>query len=135
MREPSIEEVAEHIRMKTQEVQDILNLGGTVVSLDSETHEDSCNLHDLLEDYTYSPESMFIKKFIREDTVRCLKKLFKNERKVLMYRFAFLGGKRYTLKRISSKLSISPETVRQIEIRALRKLKEQAPELLDYVYN
>ncbi|MCX7788318.1 MAG: RNA polymerase sigma factor RpoD/SigA [Spirochaetes bacterium] len=135
MREPSIEEIAGRIRMKSHEVQDILNLSGTVVSLDSEMHEDSCNLHDLLEDYTYSPESVFMKKIMREDTVRSLKRLFEKERKVLMYRFAFLGGKRYTLKKISSKLSISPETVRQIEIRALRKLKEQAPELLDYVYN
>lgn len=135
MREPSIEEIAGHIRMKSHEVQDILNLAGTVVSLDSEMHEDSCNLHDLLEDYTYSPESVFMKKIMREDTVRCLKRLFDKERKVLMYRFAFLGGRRYTLKKISSKLSISPETVRQIEIRALRKLKEHAPELLDYVYN
>lgn len=135
MREPSVEEIASHIRMKSHEVQDILNLSGTVVSLDSEMHEDSCNLHDLLEDYTYSPESLYMKKRMREDTVRCLQRLVEKERKVLMYRFAFLGGKRYTLKKISSKLLISPETVRQIEIRALRKLKEQAPELLDYVYN
>lgn len=135
MREPSIEEIAGHIRMKSHDVQDILNLSGTVVSLDSEMHEDSCSLHDLLEDYTYSPESLFMKKIMREDTVRCLKRLIDKEREVLMYRFAFLEGKRFTLKNISSKLSISPETVRQIEIRALRKLKEQAPELLDYVYN
>ncbi|GAB4367139.1 MAG: RNA polymerase sigma factor RpoD [Spirochaetales bacterium] len=135
MREPTLEELAGHTRMKRHEVQDILTLAGTVVSMDSEVHEDHGNLHDLLEDYTYNPEFLFLKKSLREDTIRCMKNLFEKERKVLMYRFAFQGGKRCTLKKIGSKLSISPETVRQIEIRALRKLKEQAPQLLDYVYN
>ncbi|MFQ3620606.1 MAG: RNA polymerase sigma factor RpoD/SigA [Spirochaetales bacterium] len=135
MREPTVEELAEQAHMKTQEVQDLLNITSAVVSMDSEFNEESGNLHDILEDFTYSPDHLFIKKSLREDALRSLKKLIEKERKVLLYRFAFIDGNRYTLKKISAKLSISPETVRQIELRALRKLKEQATELYDYVYN
>jgi RNA polymerase primary sigma factor len=71
---------------------------------------------------------------MREETLRFLERLKDRERQILLYRFAFYGGKKYTLKRISDEMGISPETVRQIEIRALRKLKEQAGELREYVY-
>ena len=60
--------------------------------------------------------------------------LLEKEKKILLYRFSFYGGKKYTLKSIGEELGISPETVRQIEIRAIRKLKEYAEELQDYVY-
>jgi RNA polymerase primary sigma factor len=72
---------------------------------------------------------------LKDETRKFLDRLLDRERQILMYRFAFYGGKKYTLKRISDEMGISPETVRQIEIRALRKLKEQAEELKDYVYN
>ena len=135
MREPSIDEVAHYIKMESHEVQDILNLSNGIVSMDSENREENGNLHDVLEDYTYSPDKLFMKKIMREDALKFLKQLFPKEQQVLLYRFAFVGGDRYTLKRISRQLSISPETVRQIEMRALQKLKEQAVELKEYVYD
>jgi RNA polymerase primary sigma factor len=135
MRKPSIDEVAHYIKMERHEVQDILNLSNGIVSMDSENREENGNLHDVLEDYTYSPDKLFMKKIMREDALKFLKQLFPKEQQVLLYRFAFVGGDRYTLKRISRQLSISPETVRQIEMRALQKLKEQAVELKEYVYD
>jgi RNA polymerase primary sigma factor len=57
------------------------------------------------------------------------------EQQILLYRFAFYGGRKYTLKMIGDELGISPETVRQIEIRALRKLKECAAELREFAFN
>ena len=59
-------------------------------------------------------------------------KLLEKEKKILLYRFEFCGGEKYTLKRIGAELGISPETVRQIEKRALRKLKDNAPEMISY---
>ena len=45
------------------------------------------------------------------------------------------GGEKYTLKRIGEEMGISPETVRQIEIRALRKLRDQAEEYKEFLFN
>ncbi len=60
----------------------------------------------------------------RDDTMRFLDGLQEKEKQILLYRFSFLSGRRYTLKKIGDELGISPETVRQIEIRALKKLQD-----------
>jgi RNA polymerase primary sigma factor len=70
----------------------------------------------------------------REETLRFLERLRDKERKILLYRFAFYGGKKYTLKRISDEMGISPETVRQIELRALRKLRQHAGEIEEFAH-
>jgi RNA polymerase primary sigma factor len=133
MRKPSIEEVAKELKIEKEEVLEILNISGTVVSLDTEINTDAGTLHDVYEDNSYSPEREFMKKSMRDQTLLFLERLREKEKKILLYRFAFHGGKRYTLKRISDELGISPETVRQIEMRALKKLREQAVDLQDYV--
>ena len=74
-------------------------------------------------------------KCIQEETMKFLEHLLEKEKKILLYRFSFYGGKKYTLKKIGEELGISAETVRQIEIRAIKKLREHADELKEYVYN
>jgi RNA polymerase primary sigma factor len=71
---------------------------------------------------------------LRERTLKFLETLLEKEKQILLYRFAFFGGKKYTLKRIGDEMGISPETVRQIEIRALRKLRQNAAELQEYFW-
>jgi RNA polymerase primary sigma factor len=61
--------------------------------------------------------------------MRVLNHLKNRERRILMYRYQINGGERYTLKRIGDKMGLSPETVRQIEIKALRKIRGEAEEL------
>ncbi|MFP4372776.1 MAG: RNA polymerase sigma factor RpoD/SigA [Spirochaetaceae bacterium] len=134
MRTPTVEEVGAEVGLKPEEVTEILNISTAVVSLDSDLNEDSGTFHDIFEDYSYAPDTELMKRCMREETLRFLECLKDRERQILLYRFAFYGGKKYTLKRISDEMGISPETVRQIEIRALRKLKEQAGELREYVY-
>ena len=134
MRAPSVEEVAEEVGLKREEVSEILSISTAVVSLDSDLNDESGTFHDIFEDYSYAPDTELINRSMREETLRFLERLKDRERQILLYRFAFYGGKKYTLKRISDEMGISPETVRQIEIRALRKLKEQAGELREYVY-
>ncbi len=134
MRSPSVEEVAEEVGLKREEVVQILNVSSGMVSLDSDINDDSGTFHDIIEDYSYSPDAEFIQRSFREQTLQFLDHLKEKERQILLYRFAFHGGKKYTLKSISDEMGISPETVRQIEIRALKKLKEHAEELREYVY-
>ncbi len=134
MREPTFDEVGSEVGLDSDEVERIAGLAGTMVSLDSEINdEDSGTFHDVFEDYSYSPDEVLMKDSVREETLRFLERLKERERQILLYRFAFNGGKKHTLKSISDEMGISPETVRQIEIRALKRLRQEADVLREYV--
>ena len=133
-RTPNIEEIARELGLKKREVETIVQLSNAVVSLDGPTQEDSGTLQDVIEDNSYIPERDLLRENLRERTLKFLETLLEKEKQILLYRFAFYGGKKYTLKKIGDEMGISPETVRQIEIRALRKLKENAEELREFVY-
>ncbi len=134
IRRPSVDEVAAEVGMSRQDVLHILLVASSPVSLDGELgEEDSGTLHDLYEDYTYSPEAPLMAESIREGTLASLDCLHERERIVIRSRFALEGGDRSTLKSISDQMGISPETVRQIELRALRKLRAQSAELRELV--
>lgn len=120
--------------MSHEDVVQILNISNGPVSLDGEINSDSGTLHDVFEDYSYAPDNEIMQKVLREETLKFLERLREKEKKILLYRFAFYGGKKYTLKRISDEMGISPETVRQIEMRALRKLRQHADEIEEFVY-
>ena len=133
-RKPTVDQVAKEVGMKGSEVSSLLNAATAVASLDSDENFESGSLLDMCEDYTYDPDGELIKKSMHEDTMRFLEHLMDKERQILLYRFSFYGGKKYTLKSIGEKMGISPETVRQIEMRAIRKLREHAHEVREYLY-
>ncbi len=135
MREPTAREIAMEVGVETNDVQSLMEMSYNVVSLDGDTGDDSGSLKDVFEDYSFDPGRELLRKSLREDTLRSLDLLPSKEKEILLYRYSFHGGKRYTLKKIGDKMGISPETVRQIEIRALRRLGETASELRAYVYN
>jgi RNA polymerase primary sigma factor len=126
-REPTPGEIAKELHVSVDLVAEIIGMAATLVSLESESGEDSGSIIDVYEDYSYSPDGEIMKTCAREETLEMLGLLLEKEKRILMYRFEFLGGKRHTLKSIGAELGISPETVRQIEKRALRKLKENVP--------
>ena len=134
-RTPTMSEIADEIGMKEKDIESILALSGNVGSLSCSPGTDNGTLQELIEDTTYEPERELINNSLREETRRFLETLLEKEKQILMYRFAFYGGKKYTLKRIGDELGISPETVRQIEIRALKKLRKCADSLKEYVYS
>jgi len=134
-RVPRLSEIAAEIGMKEKDIETILSLSTNVVSLSCSPGTDNGTLQELIEDTTYEPGRELINNSLREETRRFLETLLEKEKQILMYRFAFYGGKKYTLKRIGDELGISPETVRQIEIRALKKLRKCADSLKEYVYS
>lgn len=135
MRPPTAEEIAGEVRLTTEEVSEIMRIAISPVSLDSEINDESSTMMDLLEDYTYSPDGEVMANALREETWNSLNRLKDREREVLRYRYALDGGERYTLKKISDAMGISPETVRQIEMRAIKKLRSDAEHLKQMMVN
>lgn len=133
-RKPELHEIAEALHVRETEVTAVLNSSNPVVSLDWEDEETDSRLVDMFEDNTYQPDDELLKKCAQEDTVKFLNHLREKERKVLLYRFSFYGGKKLTLKRIGEEMGISPETVRQIEMKAIKKLRQHADEMREYIY-
>ena len=135
MREPTLVEIAEEIGLEENEVAVIINSSSSVASLDSSASTENGSLHDMIEDMSFNPDRELMRRTVREDTMKLLDGLQDKEKQILLYRFSFLSGKRHTLKKIGDELGISPETVRQIEIRALKKLRTFSDDLKEYVYN
>lgn len=134
-RSPSVDEISQTTGIGRQDVLCVLNLPSTVVSLDARRDSSSGTLHDACEDYTFSPENAVLAKVMTEDIHKFLDVLQHRERQILLHRFAFYGNPRHTLKDLSSMVGVSPETVRKIEMRAVKKFREEAGPLAEYVYN
>jgi RNA polymerase primary sigma factor len=132
-RSPSIEEIARNTGMARQEISRVMSLPGTVASLDAKSGSPAGSLLEMCEDYSFSPERSLIEKALAEDTRKFLATLVSRERQILLYRYSFYGNHRYTLKDLSAKIGVSAETIRQIEIRAVRKFREEAQPLREYV--
>ncbi|MBN1699475.1 MAG: RNA polymerase sigma factor RpoD/SigA [Spirochaetales bacterium] len=135
MRTPDMHEVAVELGIDEKEIINILTISNHIVSLDSETNDMSGTLQEVLEDYSYDPDRELMQKNLHEETLKHLDRLRKKEKEIILYRYSFYGGKKCTLKTIGARMGISPETVRQIEMRALSKLKENAEELREYCIN
>ena len=133
MRQPKVEELASEIGVSKDDVEFVLSLTHDIISLETNfSGEDSVPVIELHEDYTYNPERALIRKSSREATLQVLSHLKEREKRILMYRFQFNGEDRPTLKSISHRMGLSTETVRQIEIKAIQKLRSHAEELQTY---
>jgi RNA polymerase primary sigma factor len=129
-RQPRTAEIAEYVGIPVKEAEQLIKAGDRVVSLELETGPDeSLVIEDLHEDYTYNPERMFLRKNLRADTIRFLGMLKDREKRILMDRYQLGGARGHTLKAIGDRMGISPEAVRQIEKKALAKIRCHADEL------
>ena len=129
-RAPNYKEIAKEIGESAEDVESIMSITSNIISLDPGDTE-SVGVLEFHEDYTYNPERDALKEDSKTTTMQILNSLKGREKKILMYRYQFEGSGKETLKKISSKLGISPESVRQIELRALRKIRVN-PELQKY---
>jgi len=134
MRSPTIEEIAERTSLSEENILYLLEVSGNPVSLDNDSNLDKGTLMDLVEDPRENPDQALLKKNMIEDTQRFLNMLKDREKEVISYRYSLYDGEKYTLKEVSHFMGISPETVRQIEIRAIKKLRDQAQSMKEYMF-
>ncbi|MDR0451406.1 MAG: RNA polymerase sigma factor RpoD/SigA [Treponema sp.] len=134
-RQPTTADIADYVGMEAEDVEYILNIANNLISLETDISSDeTTTVGDLHEDYTYSPDRELFRQSTRDMTVKFLDNLMERERKILIYRYQLNGGEKQTLKTIGNELGISAETVRQIELRAIKKMRENATELWKSVY-
>ncbi|MDR3166793.1 MAG: RNA polymerase sigma factor RpoD/SigA [Treponema sp.] len=135
MHQPRTDEISEELGIPVEDIEFILNMTSGTISLETDSGDDeTVAVMDFHEDYTYSPERTFMRKSSQADTLRFLDHLKEREKRILMYRYQLNGCERHTLKTIGDKMGLSPETVRQIEIKALQKIRCHAEELRNCLY-
>jgi RNA polymerase primary sigma factor len=134
-RQPSVSEIAAYLGMKAGEVEYILSIASDPVSLESDAGSSgTTTIADLHGDYTYSPERELLRKSTKYMTYKFLETLKEREKKILIRRYRLNGGEKQTLKTIGDEMGISPEAVRQIEIKAMRKMRVNADKFRESVY-
>jgi len=134
MHQPRTSDIAKELGITVQEVDSFINMGADSLYLEHNINDEKVCTMDLHEDYTYSPERNLLRQASRDGAMRIVDKLMDREKHIINYRYQLNGCERHTLREISEKMDISPETVRQIERRALRKIRRHADELRECVY-
>jgi RNA polymerase primary sigma factor len=124
-REPTHAEIAEKMRLPVKKVRKILKFAKQPISLETPIgeEENSC-LGDFIEDkIAPSPLESFIKFSKKENIEKALNTLSEREAKVIKMRFGLGDGNEHTLEEVGARFKVTRERIRQIEAKAMRKLK------------
>jgi len=124
-REPRADEIAREMEITSQKVEEIQRIAQEPVSLETPIgEEEDSQLGDFLEDKDLpSPEDAASRQLLREQLEEMLDDLTDREREVLHLRFGLEGGHAYTLEEVGKRFGVTRERIRQIEAKALRKLR------------
>ncbi|WP_323036116.1 RNA polymerase sigma factor RpoD [Pararhodobacter sp.] len=124
-REPSPEELAEKLQMPLDKVRKVLKIAKEPISLETPIgDEEDSQLGDFIEDKNaVLPLDSAIQENLRETTTRVLSSLTPREERVLRMRFGIGMNTDHTLEEVGQQFSVTRERIRQIEAKALRKLK------------
>jgi RNA polymerase primary sigma factor len=124
-REPSPEEIAERMQLPLDKVRKVLKIAKEPISLETPIgEEEDSHLGDFIEDKgVVSPLEAVIKANLSEQTARVLSTLTPREEKVLRMRFGIGEKSDHTLEEVGQDFAVTRERIRQIEAKALRKLR------------
>ncbi len=124
-REPLPQEIAEKMGIPVAKVRKVLKIAQEPISLETPIgEEEDSHLKDFIEDKrAVSPVDAVIHNNLREQTQDTLKTLTPREEKVLKMRFGVGGGSEHTLEEVGQSFTVTRERIRQIESKALRKLR------------
>jgi RNA polymerase primary sigma factor len=137
-REPTNEEIAKEMEIEVDKVEHIMKIKQDISSLDASIRDDEEDsvLADFIEDEdTASPEESATGQLLKEQVKDMLGALTDREQKILKLRFGLEDGKSHTLEEVGQEFSVTRERIRQIEAKALAKLRKHrdAKKLHDYI--
>lgn len=137
-REPTNAEVAKEMEIDEAKVEHIMKIKQDISSLDASIRDDEEEsvLADFIEDdETITPEESATGQLLKEQVKDMLSALTEREQKILKLRFGLEDGKQHTLEEVGQEFSVTRERIRQIEAKALAKLRKHkdARKLHDYI--
>jgi RNA polymerase primary sigma factor len=124
-REPTNEELAKRLQLPVSKVRKVLRVAQEPISLETPIgEEDESHLGDFIVDQAgISPSDAVINLNLREQTAQVLKTLTPREEKIIKMRFGLEDGSEHTLEEVGQNFAVTRERIRQIEAKALRKLR------------
>lgn len=137
-REPTNEEIAKEMDIEVDKVEHIMKIKQDIHSLDQSVRDDEEDsvLGDFVEDEdTITPEESATNQLLKEQVKDLLGSLSEREQKIIRLRFGLEDGKSHTLEEVGQEFSVTRERIRQIEAKALAKLRKHkdSKKLLDYI--
>ena len=139
-REPTIEELATELEMEPEKVEYVIKIKQDITSLDAgvgrDEGEDDSVLGDFIEDEdTATPEESAANQLLKEQVQSVLSSLSEREQKIIKMRFGLENGKSHTLEEVGQEFAVTRERIRQIEAKALAKLRKHkdAKKLHEYL--
>ena len=139
-REPTIEELAIELDMEPEKVEYVIKIKQDISSLDAgvgrDGDEEDSVLGDFIEDEdTVSPEDSATNQLLKEQVNDVLSSLSDREQKIVRMRFGLDNGKSHTLEEVGQEFAVTRERIRQIEAKALAKLRKHkdARKLYEYL--
>lgn len=136
-REPSEEEIAKKMGITVEKVREVIKISQDPVSLETPIgEEDDSHLGDFVKDINaMTPEEYATNEILKEEIKSVLETLQEREQEVLELRFGLIDGTSHTLEEVGKKFNVTRERIRQIEAKALRKLRHpsRAKKLKDFL--
>jgi RNA polymerase primary sigma factor len=139
-REPTIEELARELEMEPEKVEYVIKIKQDISSLDAgvgrDDGEEDSTLSDFIEDEdSTTPEESARGQLLKEQVQSVLGGLSDREQKIIRMRFGLDGGKSHTLEEVGQEFAVTRERIRQIEAKALTKLRKHkdARKLYEYL--
>ncbi len=136
-REPSEEELAKKMGISVEKVREVIKISQDPVSLETPIgEEDDSHLGDFVQDIsTMTPEEYATNEILKEEIKAVLETLQEREQEVLELRFGLIDGTSHTLEEVGKRFNVTRERIRQIEAKALRKLRHpsRAKKLKDFL--
>lgn len=124
-REPTEQELSDEMDMPVEKIREVLKISSDPISLDIPIgEEEDSRLGDFIrDDNIVGPEEAASYSMLRDEIIKLLDTLTEREQRVLVLRFGLLDGRTRTLEEVGKEFNVTRERIRQIEAKALRKLR------------